>query len=66
MIVKSDFTRYAWVYFLERRSDPSDVFRNFLADVRGDVVPSEVESVRSNNGGRVQAVMRETGIYQRK
>ena len=51
MIVKDDFTRYAWVYFLERKSDAADAFRKFLADVRGDGVPSEVERVRSDNGG---------------
>ena len=44
MIVKDDFTRYALVYFLERKSDAADAFRKFLADVRGDDVPSEVES----------------------
>ena len=51
MIVKEDFTRYAWVYFLERRSDAADAFRKVLADMRGDGVPSEVERVRSDNGG---------------
>ena len=51
MMVKDDFTRYAWVYFVERKSDAADAFRKFLADVRGDGVPSEVERVRSDNGG---------------
>ena len=50
-IVKDDFTRYAWVYFLERKSDAADAFRKFVADVRGDGVRSEVERVRSDNGG---------------
>ena len=49
MIVKDDFTRYAWLYFLERKSNAADAFRKILADVRGDGVPSEVESVRSDN-----------------
>ena len=44
MTVKDDFTRYAWVYFLERKSDAADAFRKFLADVREDGVPSEIES----------------------
>ena len=51
MMVKDDFTRYAWVCFLERKSDAADAFRKFLADVRGDGVPSELERVRSDNGG---------------
>ena len=51
MIVKDSCTRYAWIYFLERKSDAADAFRKFLTDVRGDGVPSEVERVRSDNGG---------------
>ena len=51
MIVKDDFTRYSWVYFLERKSNAPEAFRTFLADVRADGVPSEVEIVRSDNGG---------------
>ena len=52
MIVKDGFTRYAWVYFLERKSDAADAFRKFLADVREDGVPSEVERVKSDNEGK--------------
>ena len=51
MIMKDDFTRYSWVYFLERKSDASDTFRKLLADVRADGVQSKVEIIRSNNGG---------------
>ena len=29
MIVKDDFTRYAWVYFLERKSNAADAFKKF-------------------------------------
>ena len=46
MILTGDFTRYAWVYFLERKSDSADAFRKFLADVRADGVPLEVAIVR--------------------
>ena len=28
-IVKDDFTRYSWVYFLERKSDAAEAFRKF-------------------------------------
>ena len=51
MIVKDDFTRYSWVYFLERKSDVAEAFRKFSADVRADGVPSEVDIVTSDNGG---------------
>ena len=51
MIVKDDFSRYSWLYFLERKSDAAESFRKFLADVRADGVPSRVETVRSDNGG---------------
>ena len=51
MIAKDDFTRYAWVYFLERQSDAADACRKFLADGRGDGVPSDVERVRCDHGG---------------
>ena len=50
MLVNKNFTRYLWVYFLERKSDAADAFRKFLADVRADGVPSKVERVRSENG----------------
>ena len=51
MLVKDDFSRYAWVYFLKHKSDAANAFRKFLADVRADGVPSKVEIVRSDNGG---------------
>ena len=46
MIVKDDFTRYSWVYFLERKSDAAEAFRKFLADVRADGAPSKVAIVK--------------------
>ncbi|CAN0295766.1 unnamed protein product, partial [Laminaria digitata] len=45
MLVKDDYSRHAWVYFLKNKSDAADAFRKFLAD------PSKVEIVRSDNGG---------------
>ena len=51
MIVKDDFTRRAWLYFLKNKSDAGSAFRSFLASVRADGVPSLVEIVRSDNGG---------------
>ena len=52
-IVKGDFTRYSWVYSLQRKSDAADAFRKFLADVRADGVPSMVEIVRFDNRGEL-------------
>ena len=37
--------------FSSVESDAADAFRKFLADVRADSVPSEVERARSDNGG---------------
>ena len=51
MIVKDDFTRRAWMYFLINKSDAGSAFRSFLASVRADGIPSLVEVVRSDNGG---------------
>ena len=53
MLVKDDFPRYAWVYFLKHKSDAADAFRKFQADMRADGVPSKVEIVRSDNGGEL-------------
>ena len=51
MLVKDDFSRYAWVNFLKHKSDAADAFRNGWADVCADGVPPKVEIVRSDNGG---------------
>ena len=52
MLVKDDFSRYAWVYFLKYISEAAGAFRKVLADVRADGVSSKVEIVRSDNGGQ--------------
>ena len=51
MIIKDDYSRRMWIYFLQRKSDAGNAFRNFLADVRADGFPSEMQVVRSDNGG---------------
>ena len=51
MLVKDDYSRRAWVYFLKLKSDSGNEFRKFLADARADGVLSKVEIVRSDNGG---------------
>ncbi|CAB1113285.1 unnamed protein product [Ectocarpus sp. CCAP 1310/34] len=53
MIVKDDFTRRTWIYFLKSKSDAASAFRSFLASVLADGIPSLVEIVRSDNGGEV-------------
>ena len=50
MIVKDDFSRFAWLYFLSRKSEAAVCFKRFLTSVRADGVPSEVQIVRSDNG----------------
>ena len=51
MIAKECFTRYYWVYILERNSDAADASKKYFADVRADGVPSEVDIVISDNDG---------------
>ncbi|CAB1096235.1 unnamed protein product [Ectocarpus sp. CCAP 1310/34] len=51
MILKDDFTRRAWMYFLRSKSDAGSAFRSFHANVRADGIPSLIEIVRSDNGG---------------
>ena len=52
MLVKDDYSRNAWAYFLTHKSDSGDAFRKFSADPRADGVPSKVAIVRSDNGGK--------------
>ena len=51
MIVKDDFTRHAWMFFLRNNSDAGSAFRAFFASVHADGIPSLVEIVRSDIGG---------------
>ena len=46
MLVKDDYSRHTWVYFLKHKSDQGNAFRKFLADAHADGVPSKVEMVR--------------------
>ena len=52
MLVKNDLSRYAWMYFLQHKSEAADAFRKFLADARADGVPSKVEIARLDNRGK--------------
>ena len=51
LIVRDDFSRYTWVYFMRHKSDAAETFKQFLADTRADGVPSQVMPVRSDGGG---------------
>jgi len=51
LIVRDDFSRYTWVYFIRQKSDAAELFEQFLADSRADDVPSKVVIVRSDGGG---------------
>ena len=47
MLVKDGYSRHAWEYFLEHKSDSGDASSKFLADARADGVPVG----RFDNGG---------------
>ena len=32
MIIRDDFSCYAWLYFISRKSDATEAFEHFLAD----------------------------------
>ena len=51
LIVRDDFSRYTWVYFMRHKSDAPETFKQFLSDTCADGVPSQVVIVRSNGGG---------------
>ena len=51
LIVRDDFSRYTWAYFMRHKSDAADMFKQFLADTHADDVPSQVVTVRSDGGG---------------
>ena len=42
MIIKDDYSRKSWLYFLKRKADSDQVFNRFLSDVRADGFPSVV------------------------
>ena len=51
MVMRDGFSRYAWLYFISHKSDAAEAFKQFLADLRVEGIPSEVVVVRSDNGG---------------
>ena len=51
MIVRDNFSRHAWMYFVSHKYDAASAFEKFLADLRVEGTPSEVVIVRSDDGG---------------
>ena len=39
LIVRVDFSRYTWVYFMRHKSDAAETFKQFFSDTRSDGVP---------------------------
>ena len=58
MIVRDDFSRQVWMYFVSHKYDAASAFEKFLADLRVENTPSEVAIVRSDNVRKI--------IYGRK
>ena len=46
MLVKDDFSRYAWVYFPKHKSEAAEAFRDFSADVHANGVLSNPQMLR--------------------
>ena len=42
MIIRNNLSRYAWLYFISHKSDATEAFKQFLADLRVEGIPSEV------------------------
>ena len=51
MIMRDDFSRHAWMYFVSHKYDAASAFEKFLADLRVEGTPSKVVIVRSDDGG---------------
>ena len=69
MIVKDDYSRYSWSFFLGKKFESADACIFFLADLRNQGIPSTVENVRSDGGGEISGgaiaqLCRDRGIRQ--
>ena len=45
LIVRDDFSRYTWVYFMRHKSDAAEMFKQFLADARAGDVSSKAVAI---------------------
>ena len=51
LLIKGDFSRFGWTYFMKQKSDAGATFKRFLTDILDSTKPSVVECVRSDGGG---------------
>ena len=51
MMVRDDFSRHAWMYFISHRHDAASAFEKVLGDLRVEGTPSKVVIVISDDGG---------------
>ena len=50
MLIKDDFSRFGWTYFMKQKPDAGETFKRFLTNIRDSTKPPVLECVRS--GGR--------------
>lgn len=53
LFIRDDFSTYIWVYFLRHKSEATESFERWLADMGADAVPLKEAIVWSDNGGEV-------------
>ena len=41
MIIRDDYSRYTWIYFISHKSDAADTFAKILSDLRFEGIPPE-------------------------
>ena len=51
MVIRDDYSRYTWIYFISHKSDAGDTFAKFLSDLRLEGIPLEVVVIKSDDGG---------------
>ena len=51
MIIRGNFSRYARLYSISHKSDAAETFKQFLAGLRVEGIPSEVVVAQSDNDG---------------
>ena len=66
MIVRGDFSRHAWMYFVSHKYDPASTFENFLASLKVKGTPSEFVIVRSDDGGGSRKKNSENSVGNKK
>ena len=66
MIVRGDFSRHAWMYFVSHEYDAASTFENFLPDLKVKGTPSEFVIVRSDDGGGSRKENLENSVDNKK